>query len=100
MDRDDAWVEQQGELEGRGGFQETHGVSSAVGGLVAGFEGATFVKTEDVHAEFFKIFREDELAGGVGTREGFAVAGEDVNRFFGEGCAEVFHGPFDHASCR
>lgn len=64
---------------------------------MAGFEGARFDQAEDVHAEFFEVFGEDELAWGVGSRTGFSVAGEDVDGFFGEGVSDVFEWAFDHS---
>ena len=53
MEGDDSWVEEEGELEGRHGFELAHCVGTAVGGFVAGFEGATFGEAEYIHAEFF-----------------------------------------------
>lgn len=65
-------------------------MGAAVGGFVACFEGAGFGEAEYVHAEFFEVFGEDELAWWVGAGDRFAVAGEDVDRFLGQDVANVF----------
>ena len=98
VDRDDARVEVQGDFQRGGGFEEAHGVGAAVGGFGAGFEGAGFEQTEGVHAELFEIFGQDELAGRVVAGEAFAVTGEDVDRFLGDGVSDVFEWALCHAS--
>ena len=70
---------------------------ATVRGLMAGFEGAALDQAEDVHAEFFEIFGKHELAWWVRAGEALAVAGEDVDGFFGEGVADIFQGAFSHA---
>lgn len=82
MQRDYARVKQKREFEGAHGFEETHGMGATVGGFVARcagqrsqnsrvgvwggardtFEGSGFQKPEYIHAEFFQVFRKDELA--------------------------------------
>ena len=37
MEREDAWVEEEGEFEGAHGFEHAHGVRAAVGGFGAGW---------------------------------------------------------------
>ena len=60
------------------------------------FEGAAFEEAECVHAEFFEILGQDELAGRVGAREGFAVASEDVDGLFSESVTDVFEHTLRH----
>ena len=80
---DDARVEEEGELEGAGALEEAHDVRAAVRRLVPGFEGAAFDEPEDVHAEFFEVLGEHELARRVRAGEALAVAGEDVDCLLG-----------------
>ena len=97
MEREDTGIEEERELEGRHRFELAHCVGATIGRLVAGFEGSRLYETEDVHAEFFQVFGEDELAWWMGAGEGLAVAGEDVNGFFGEGSADIFKRFLCHA---
>ena len=62
------------------------------------FEGSAFEEAEGVHAEFLEVLGEDELPWRMRAGEGFAVAGEYVDCFFGEGIADVFESTLCHAS--
>ena len=97
VQRDDARVEQQREFERRGGFDEAHGVGAPVRRLRPGFEGPAFEQAEGVHAEFLEVLGQDELAGRMGAGEGFAVAGEDVDRLLREAAADLLQRALGHA---
>ena len=93
----DAGVEEERQFEGRGGFDEAHGMGSAVGRFGAGFEGSAFEQAESVHTEFLEVFGQHELAWRVGAGEGFAVAAEDVDGFFRQCTAEILEGSLGHS---
>lgn len=63
------------------------------------FKGPGLQKTQDIHAEFFEIFGEDELAGRVRAGEGFSVAGKDIDCLFGESASDVLNWLFSHPCC-
>lgn len=94
----DARVEEEGEFERGGGFDEAHAVGAAVRGFVAGFEGARFQQAERVHGELLEVLGEDELARRVRARGHAPVPGQDVNGLFRHGVADFFKGAFGHAS--
>ena len=63
------------------------------------FEGSGFEEAEHVHAEFFQVFREDQLAWWVGAGKAFPVAGEDVDGLLGQSASDVFQRSLGHLGC-